>query len=625
MQRALEQTFDWGEVFLDHRKLAPGGVWPEDLRQQAHASSVMLVLIGKRWLTLQGEDGVRRLDEPKDWVRQEIETGLTCGTLVIPVLIDGAPPLSKNAFRTIPQIAPLAELQAIPLDTKDWDAHLATIVSILEGRGFRRRGMSVAAAADAAKRPFRSTVPTRGHAPFAGRDSLLAEMEQLLADVTSTKLLVLYGQSGVGKSELAREYARRHRASYPGGTFVVDMQGSGPPVDLAKIRRTALGLPPSGLSLDEECQRALFDLADASTLLVYDNARQPGDLDPWLPPDGMPCHVVVTTTRDRWDERWDKLPVPPLADSASRDVVEQLAGADLARRFGGEVIQQAGGLPVQLVPLARSLRIESERGHATEVPDALADETQASFARAWAALGEDGQLVLWAASFFHRERIPPATLFNAFERAAGWPKARFDQALTSCADLLVLQGSDPLRMHQLWGRFVRTQPPVEESGRELGIKSTLFSRLLDAADELGAHPASVDAKLRLLSFDVDIGSWAEMRATGIDPKASRRIGRALTETGRFAEARPWFERAVAEAEHGDVHGRVDHASLGASLHLIGYCFSQTGEFAEARPWFERAVAEKERGDVHGRVDHASLEVIRTALASVLSALGGSGK
>jgi Tfp pilus assembly protein PilF len=78
------------------------------------------------------------------------------------------------------------------------------------------------------------------------------------------------------------------------------------------------------------------------------------------------------------------------------------------------------------------------------------------------------------------------------------------------------------------------------------------------------------------------------------------VGNCLSSTGEFAAARPWFERAVAEKEKGDVHGRVNHASLGGSLHEVGYCLSSTGEFAAARPWFKRAVAEKEKGDVHGR-------------------------
>jgi tetratricopeptide (TPR) repeat protein len=76
------------------------------------------------------------------------------------------------------------------------------------------------------------------------------------------------------------------------------------------------------------------------------------------------------------------------------------------------------------------------------------------------------------------------------------------------------------------------------------------------------------------------------------------IGRALHEIGQFAEAQPWFERAVATKEQGDIHGRVDHESLGRSLHLVGYCLSSQGQFAEAQPWFERAAKAAEQENFH---------------------------
>ena len=108
----------------------------------------------------------------------------------------------------------------------------------------------------------------------------------------------------------------------------------------------------------------------------------------------------------------------------------------------------------------------------------------------------------------------------------------------------------------------------------------------------------------LLDYPLTPGMWGAMGGSFSTQNAV--AGRALLEVGRFDEARPWFERAVAEAEKGDVHGRVDHESLGSSLHQVGYCYTRTGRFDEARPWFERAVAEAEKGDVHGRVDHESL-------------------
>ena len=68
-------------------------------------------------------------------------------------------------------------------------------------------------------------------------------------------------------------------------------------------------------------------------------------------------------------------------------------------------------------------------------------------------------------------------------------------------------------------------------------------------------------------------------------------------TGDFDAARRWFERAVEEKK-GDVHGWVDHASLGANVHQMGNCLFNTGNFVAARLWYERAVEEAEKGDVH---------------------------
>ena len=47
-----------------------------------------------------------------------------------------------------------------------------------------------------------------------------------------------------------------------------------------------------------------------------------------------------------------------------------------------------------------------------------------------------------------------------------------------------------------------------------------------------------------------------------------------------------------EKEQGDIYGRVDHESLGRSLHQVGHCLASQGQYAAAQPWFERAVNEK---------------------------------
>ena len=66
--------------------------------------------------------------------------------------------------------------------------------------------------------------------------------------------------------------------------------------------------------------------------------------------------------------------------------------------------------------------------------------------------------------------------------------------------------------------------------------------------------------------------------------------------GKYAEALPWLERAVAAKETGDVHGRVDFQSLGLSLDLASTCHASLGNVDDARIWSERATRVKQRGE-----------------------------
>lgn len=97
-----------------------------------------------------------------------------------------------------------------------------------------------------------------------------------------------------------------------------------------------------------------------------------------------------------------------------------------------------------------------------------------------------------------------------------------------------------------------------------------------------------------------------------------RVGHCLSSQGRFAEAQPWFQRAVESSKKGDVHGRVDYDSIGKSLHEVGAYLWRQGLFVEAQSWFHRAVEVKEQGDIHDRVDHDSLGLSLQALGSCLA-------
>src|SRR5215813_2477651 len=79
---------------------------------------VLLAVIGPRWLTSQDAQGSRRLDDPNDFVRLEIEAALKRGVRVVPVRVDGA--AMPAAEQLPPSLRPLARRQAIEMDDTRW-------------------------------------------------------------------------------------------------------------------------------------------------------------------------------------------------------------------------------------------------------------------------------------------------------------------------------------------------------------------------------------------------------------------------------------------------------------------------------------------------------------------------
>jgi len=77
-------------VFLDVTGLAKGLDFRRVLEERLATCGVLLAIIGKDWLDAKDDDGSKRLDNPKDFVRLEIAAALKRNIPVIPVLVRGA-------------------------------------------------------------------------------------------------------------------------------------------------------------------------------------------------------------------------------------------------------------------------------------------------------------------------------------------------------------------------------------------------------------------------------------------------------------------------------------------------------------------------------------------------------
>ncbi len=83
--------FGKGRIFKDIDSIPLGLDFRKVLTERIAGCEVFLAVIGDDWLSITGQGGTRRLDDPVDFVRIEIEAALSRKIPVIPVLVGNSP------------------------------------------------------------------------------------------------------------------------------------------------------------------------------------------------------------------------------------------------------------------------------------------------------------------------------------------------------------------------------------------------------------------------------------------------------------------------------------------------------------------------------------------------------
>ena len=126
LRDTLEQTLGPDEVFQDVTSLAPGEHFGAAIHERIGSADVVLVVIGRHWVDALDATGARRLDDPADVVRIEVETALASRRCTVPVLVDGA--ALPTAADVPPSMAPLLEAHAAELRDGSWAADVDRLV-----------------------------------------------------------------------------------------------------------------------------------------------------------------------------------------------------------------------------------------------------------------------------------------------------------------------------------------------------------------------------------------------------------------------------------------------------------------------------------------------------------------
>src|SRR6478609_7242150 len=189
-----------------------------------------------------------------------------------------------------------------------------------------------------------SNVPAR-NPHFTGRTGLLDQLhDRLRTDGDTLQVQALYGLGGVGKTQLAIEYAHRYAADYDLAWYVDAEQPVLIPDQLIGLAGV-LGLPSDAVTADVVVGRVLTELSSRSRwLLIFDNAEHPTKIAAYRPRG--PGHVLVTSRYPGWGA---------LGGRAEVDVLDRSETVALLRaRLPEMTVEVAGKLAAELgdLPLA---------------------------------------------------------------------------------------------------------------------------------------------------------------------------------------------------------------------------------------------------------------------------------
>ncbi|MEQ6342080.1 MAG: TIR domain-containing protein [Gammaproteobacteria bacterium] len=130
----LSQYFGKDQVFMDvSGSIEPGLEFDRVIEKAVSSCKVLIVVIGKQWLTVVDEKGNRRLEDANDFVRMEISAALKRDIRVVPVLVEGATMPEEGSLPE--DLKRLCKRQALEVSDNRWEFDTQQLVKVLEKAG----------------------------------------------------------------------------------------------------------------------------------------------------------------------------------------------------------------------------------------------------------------------------------------------------------------------------------------------------------------------------------------------------------------------------------------------------------------------------------------------------------
>ncbi len=569
-----------GRLLLWHdRLLQPGMDWAREIDEHLNRAAVVLVLISADFLASHYCYGIE--------MARALERHDAGEAVVIPVV------LRAVEWRD----EPVARLQALPANAKpitSWSNQDEAFANV--AAGIREALAHLAPALSPPSAPGGQSawnVPFARNPFFSGREQELADLHTHLQRHSAAaigQVRAISGLGGIGKTQLAVEYAYRHRQEYRAVLWVRADTLETLNASYSELARL-LRLPEQAAREQEVIVQAVRTWLEtrADWLLLLDNLDEPsvlfpsdetgrsGTHSPFLPvaPGG---HVLITTRHANLASLGLGMAHPltievftpeqgaafllrranlqgqptPGERELARQITEELDGLPLALDQAGAYLATTGESLAGYLRLYQQRRADLlKQRQGREHPEPVATTWAISFQRVAERDPAAAELLRFCA-FLAPDAIPEEILTEGAKHLG-------DRLASVAADAFLLNGAiESLRAYSLIARDPRAHALTVHRLVQAVLRDSLptearqpwMQRAINAIEAAYPGPdfANWSTCERLLPHALLCATWIEQEAALATPEAARLLNQAgyyLDDRARYAEAEPLYQRALA--------------------------------------------------------------------------------
>lgn len=451
-------------------------------------------------------------------------------------------------------------------------------------------------------------IPRSGVKQFVGRDEDLKRLHDHLQRSDRLAITVIAGMGGIGKTELALQYALRYyKQIYLGGVCWVQARGLNVGTQITTFAQRKLNLDlPIGMDLADQVDFCWSHWPEGNVLVVLDDVVDYAEVAPYLPPV-EPRFNVLITTRLQLGQSFKQVLLDSLDESAAVNLLQSLVGENRVqqeREHAEALCNWLGYLPLGLELVGRyivqdpdlSLSEMQQQLQAKRIAQPALQKPEhgmtaklgvrAAFELSWDALSDEAKELSCLLSLFALAPIPWNLVEQTVSNQAP-DELKEVRLKLSNLNLLNRKAEKAYQLHQLIREFMRDK--LSQLSQNSSLKYSFVSTMLALAKKV---PKTLNRNT-VVSLSPYIPHIAEAASTLINFFGDDDIkwpfeglGRFYASQGLYEKAEFWYKR------HCEIlYSRLglNHPDAPSCLANLALVFYRRGLYRDAQPLYEQAL------------------------------------